>query len=335
MLKRYLIPKDRLRLIGSRKGIKMKIVFMGTPDFSLEPLKELVKAGHNVSLVLTREDKKRNRGELTPTPVKELANSLNIPVLTPSKMKDEELIKRLKAENADFFVVVAYGKILPKEILDIPRLGCINIHASLLPEYRGAAPIQWSIIDGREKTGITTMLMDEGLDTGDILKQYEIIIDKKETGGSLFERLAILGGEAIVDTIKNFDNIKPIPQGETTTEYAKMISKSMGEIDFNKSAVQIERLIRGMNPWPSAYTKYQGKVLKIWDAEVADDISEIQNINLNENYGKIYSFNSRIFIVCNQSVLEVLSLQLEGKKRMSAKDFLMGREIEQGYKLGE
>ena len=313
----------------------MKIVFMGTPDFSLEPLKELVKAGHNVSLVLTREDKKRNRGELTPTPVKELANSLNIPVLTPSKMKDEELIKRLKAENADFFVVVAYGKILPKEILDIPRLGCINIHASILPEYRVADPIQWSIIDGREKTGITTMLMDEGLDTGDILKQYEIIIDKKETGGSLFERLAILGGEAIVDTIKNFDNIKPIPQGETTTEYAKMISKSMGEIDFNKSAVQIERLIRGMNPWPSAYTKYQGKVLKIWDAALADDISEIQNINLNENYGKIYSFNSRIFIVCNQSVLEVLSLQLEGKKRMSAKDFLMGKEIEQGYKLGE
>ena len=313
----------------------MKIVFMGTPEFSLEPLKELVKAGHNVSLVLTREDKKRNRGELTPTPVKELANSLNIPVLTPSKMKDEELIKRLKAENADFFVVVAYGKILPKEILDIPRLGCINIHASLLPEYRGAAPIQWLIIDGREKTGITTMLMDEGLDTGDILKQYEIIIDKKETGGSLFERLAILGGEAIVDTIKNFDNIKPTPQGETTTEYAKMISKSMGEIDFNKSAVQIERLIRGMNPWPSAYTKYQGKVLKIWDAAVEDDISEIQNINLNENYGKIYSFNNRIFIVCNQSVLEVLSLQLEGKKRMSAKDFLMGKEIEQGYKLGE
>ena len=151
----------------------------------------------------------------------------------------------------------------------------------------------------------------------------------------MFERLAILGGEAIVDTIKNFDNIKPIPQGETTTEYAKMISKSMGEIDFNTSAVQIERLIRGMNPWPSAYTKYQGKVLKIWDAELADDISEIQNINLNENYGKIYSFNSRIFIVCNQSVLEVLSLQLEGKKRMSAKDFLMGKEIEQGYKLGE
>ena len=151
----------------------------------------------------------------------------------------------------------------------------------------------------------------------------------------MFERLAILGGEAIVDTIKNFDNIKPIPQGKTTTEYAKMISKSMGEIDFNKSAVQIERLIRGMNPWPSAYTKYQGKVLKIWDAAVADDISEIQNINLNENYGKIYSFNSRIFIVCNQSVLEVLSLQLEGKKRMSAKDFLMGKEIEQGYKLGE
>ena len=312
----------------------MKIVFMGTPDFSVEPLNALVKAGHNVSLVLTREDKKRNRGELSPTPVKELATKLNIPVLTPTKMRDEALLERLKSEKADFFVVVAYGKILPKEVLDIPRLGCINIHASLLPEYRGAAPIQWCILDGKEKTGITTMLMDEGLDTGDILKQYEINIAKKETGGSLFDRLALLGGEAIVDTIDKFEEITPIRQGEATTDYAKMISKSMGEIDFNKSATEIERLIRGMNPWPSAYTKYQGKVLKIWEADIADDISELPNINLSENFGKIYSFNGKIFIVCNQSILEIISLQLEGKKRMSAKDFLLGREIEQGYKLG-
>lgn len=313
----------------------MKIVFMGTPDFSLQPLKSLVEAGHDVSLVLTREDKKRNRGELSPTPVKELAQELNIPVITPSKMKDEALIERLKSENADFFVVVAYGKILPKEILDIPRLGCINIHASLLPEYRGAAPIQWSIIDGKKKTGISTMLMDEGLDTGDILKQYELPIADDETGGSLFDKLAILGGEAIADTIANFDSITPTPQGEATTEYAKMISKQMGEIDFNKSAKEIERLIRGMNPWPSAYTKYEGKVLKIWEAEVAGNISELPNINLSENYGKIYSINKDIFIICNNSVLKVLSLQLEGKKRMSAKDFLLGREIKHGYVLGK
>ena len=313
----------------------MKIVFMGTPDFSLQPLKSLVEAGHDVSLVLTREDKKRNRGELSPTPVKELAQELNIPVLTPSKMKDEALIERLKSENADFFVVVAYGKILPKEILDIPKFGCINIHASLLPEYRGAAPIQWSIIDGKKKTGITTMLMDEGLDTGDILKQYELPITDDETGGSLFDKLAILGGEAIADTIANFDSITPTPQGEATTEYAKMISKQMGEIDFNKSATEIERLIRGMNPWPSAYTKYEGKVLKIWEAKVCENISELPNINLSENYGKIYSINKDIFIICNNSVLKVLSLQLEGKKRMSAKDFLLGREIKQGYVLGK
>ena len=313
----------------------MKIVFMGTPDFSLQPLKSMVEAGHDVSLVLTREDKKRNRGELSPTPVKELAQELNIPVLTPSKMKDEALIERLKSENADFFVVVAYGKILPKEILDIPRLGCINIHASLLPEYRGAAPIQWSIIDGKKKTGISTMLMDEGLDTGDILKQYELLIADDETGGTLFDKLAILGGEAIVDTIANFESITPTPQGNATTEYAKMISKQMGEIDFNKSATEIERLIRGMNPWPSAYTKYEGKVLKIWEAKVSENISELPNINLSENYGKIYSFNKDIFIICNNSVLKVLSLQLEGKKRMSAKDFLLGREIKQGYVLGK
>lgn len=312
----------------------MKIVFMGTPDFSLQPLKKLIEAGHYVSLVLTREDKKRNRGELSPTPVKELAQELNIPVLTPSRMKDEALLERLNSEKADFFVVVAYGKILPKEILDMPKFGCINIHASLLPEYRGAAPIQWSIIDGKKKTGITTMLMDEGLDTGDILKQYELPIANNETGGSLFEKLALLGGEAIVDTIDNFNNITPKKQGESTTGYAKMISKSMGDIDFNKSAIEIERLIRGMNPWPSAYTKYMGKVLKIWEAKVAENISELPNIKLNENYGKIYSFNNRIFIICNSSVLEVLSLQLEGKKKMSAKDFLLGREIEQGYVLG-
>ncbi|MFC2583297.1 MAG: methionyl-tRNA formyltransferase [Lachnoanaerobaculum saburreum] len=312
----------------------MKIVFMGTPDFSLQPLKKLIEAGHYVSLVLTREDKKRNRGELSPTPVKELAQELNIPVLTPSRMRDEALLERLNSEKADFFVVVAYGKILPKEILDMPKFGCINIHASLLPEYRGAAPIQWSIIDGKKKTGITTMLMDEGLDTGDILKQYELPIANNETGGSLFEKLALLGGEAIVDTIDNFNNITPKKQGESTTGYAKMISKSMGDIDFNKSAIEIERLIRGMNPWPSAYTKYMGKVLKIWEAKVAENISELPNIKLNENYGKIYSFNNRIFIICNSSVLEVMSLQLEGKKKMSAKDFLLGREIEQGYVLG-
>lgn len=312
----------------------MKIVFMGTPDFSLQPLKKLIEAGHYVSLVLTREDKKRNRGELSPTPVKELAQELNIPVLTPSRMKDEALLERLNSERADFFVVVAYGKILPKEILDMPKFGCINIHASLLPEYRGAAPIQWSIIDGKKKTGITTMLMDEGLDTGDILKQYELPISDNETGGSLFEKLALLGGEAIVDTIDNFNNITPKKQGESTTGYAKMISKNMGDIDFNKSAIEIERLIRGMNPWPSAYTKYMGKVLKIWEAKVAENISELPNIKLNENYGKIYSFNNRIFIICNSSALEVMSLQLEGKKKMSAKDFLLGREIEQGYVLG-
>lgn len=312
----------------------MKIVFMGTPDFSLQPLKKLIEAGHYVSLVLTREDKKRNRGELSPTPVKELAQELNIPVLTPSRMKDEALLERLNSEKADFFVVVAYGKILPKEILDMPKFGCINIHASLLPEYRGAAPIQWSIIDGKKKTGITTMLMDEGLDTGDILKQYELPIADNETGGSLFEKLALLGGEAIVDTIDNFNDITPKKQGESTTGYAKMISKSMGDIDFNKSAIEIERLIRGMNPWPSAYTNYMGKVLKIWEAKVAENISELPNIKLNENYGKIYSFNNRIFIICNSSALEVMSLQLEGKKKMSAKDFLLGREIEQGYVLG-
>lgn len=314
----------------------MKIVFMGTPDFSLEPLRALVKAGHDVSLVLTREDKKRNRGEISPTPVKELAIGFGIEVLTPTKMRDEALYNRLKSENADFFVVVAYGKILPKEILDIPKFGCINIHASLLPDYRGAAPIQWAIIDGRPKTGITTMLMDEGLDTGDILRKYEIPIEKGETAGSLFEKLAKLGGEAIVDTIDNFEKITPIPQGESHTEYAKIISKDMGSIDFDKSADEIERLIRGMSPWPSAYTRYRNKILKIWEARPQEGELEFGEYSQfdPEDFGRIFEIKNRIFVICNNSILEILSLQLEGKKKVLAADFLLGNKIENGYKLG-
>lgn len=315
----------------------MKIVFMGTPDFSLEPLKALIKAGHDISLVLTREDKKRNRGEITPTPVKELALSLGTKVLTPSKMRDKALYDRLKSENADFFVVVAYGKILPKEILDIPKYGCINIHASLLPDYRGAAPIQWAIIDGKSKTGITTMLMDEGLDTGDILRKYEIPIEDNETAGSLFEKLAKLGGEAIVDTIDNFEKITPTPQNDTKTEYAKVISKDMGRIDFNKSAVEIERFIRGMSPWPSAYTRYKNKILKIWKARPQEGELEFGNYSQYnpEDFGRVFEMGNRIFVISNNSVLEILSLQLEGKKKVLAGDFLLGNKIENGYKLGE
>lgn len=308
----------------------MKIVFMGTPDFSVLPLKALYDAGHAMVLVLTREDKPRGRGhEMQATPVKETAIALGIPVLTPKKMRDEALVQTLRECDADVFVVVAYGKILPKEILDIPRLGCINIHASLLPEYRGAAPIQWAILDGKKKSGITTMMMDEGLDTGDILKQYEIDIEKKETAGSLFDKLAKLGARAIVDTLACLQEgkISRTPQGEMTTEYAKMLKKEDGKLDFMESAVVLERKVRGFAPWPGAYTFLGKKNLRIWQANVLSEAAcsdlGIQNRE-QANTGEPVVVGERMFFVCGQDVLEVLELQIEGKKRMDTKSFLRG-----------
>ncbi len=301
----------------------MKIVFMGTPDFSVLPLRALAKQNHEIALVLTREDKPRGRGhEMQATPVKEAALELGIPVLTPKRMKDEELIRTLKDCDADVFVVVAYGKILPKEILEIPRFGCINIHASLLPEYRGAAPIQWAILDGKEKSGITTMMMDEGLDTGDILKQYETAIDREETSGSLFDKLAVLGAEAIVDTLYRLENgsLSRTPQGEMTTDYAKMLRKEDGKLDFSESAIVLERKVRGFAPWPGAYTFLGEKNLRIWKARVCAE-------EIPGETGQAVAKGNRLFFPCKEGCLEVLELQLEGRKRMDAESFLRGYKL--------
>lgn len=313
----------------------MKIVFMGTPDFALEPLRALVQAGHELCLVLTKEDKKRDRGVFSPTPVKELAEGLQIPVLTPSRMKDPALLETLKNQEADVFVVVAYGKILPREILEIPRYGCINIHASLLPAYRGAAPIQWAILSGEKKTGITTMHMDEGLDTGDILRQYEIPIAKDETGGSLFEKLAKLGGEAIVDTLAHLFEIKPQKQGEMTTDYASMMTKSMGALDFSKSPEVLERQVRGLSPWPGTFSHLQGKILKIKKVGLVPDPGEVLERELSgeASFGKLVTASGRLFVVCQGGLLELLELQPQGKKAMSARDFLSGRHGAAGMEL--
>lgn len=287
----------------------MKIVFFGTPDFAVAPLTSLISAGHEVCAVVTREDKPKGRGyELQPTPVKEEALKHNIEVIHPVKMKDEGFLNHLREFGADIFVVVAYGRILPKVLLDIPKRGCINVHASLLPSYRGAAPIQWAVIDGLKETGVTTMMMDEGLDTGDILRQYRLPLADEETGGSLFDKLAELGGKAIVDTVDNLDSIVPVKQGETDTEYARMLTKADGDIDWNKSAVEIERLVRGLNPWPSAYTKLNGKTLKIWKARVTDTPVEGNPLCFKTGEG---------FLLAEE-------IQLEGKKRMNAETFLLG-----------
>lgn len=258
----------------------MKIVYMGTPDFAVGPLESIIEAGHEVILVVTQPDREKGRGkEVVFSPVKECAVAHNIPVFQPEKIKKAEEVEFLKQYEADVFVVAAFGQILSKEILDMPRLGCVNIHASLLPKYRGAAPIQWAVIDGEEKTGVTIMRMDEGLDTGDILLQEEIILDAKETGESLFDRLAVLGSDTIVKALELMEKgeLTPVPQDHDKSTYAKMLNKKMGVIDFNNSAVVIERLVRGLNSWPSAYTYINGKTLKIWEAEVIADALEGQN----------------------------------------------------------
>ena len=308
----------------------MKIIFMGTPDFSVGTLEALVEAGHEVVLAVTQPDKPKGRGgKMQFPPVKETAMKYDIPVFQPKKVREPECIEELKKYEADVCVVIAFGQILPKEILEMTPYGCINVHASLLPKYRGAAPIQWAVIDGEEVSGVTTMQMNEGLDTGDMIMKTEIVLDEKETGGSLFDKLADAGAKLCVETLKALENKTATwePQGETTTAYARMLDKELGNIKWEKTAVQIERLIRGLNPWPSAYTDWNGKVMKIWEADVVETDS-------NEAPGTIVKVEKDGFYVqTGKGQIKVTALQIPGKKRMEADAFLRGYQIEEGTLL--
>ena len=302
----------------------MKIVFMGTPDFAVSTLESLVKGGHEVIAAVTQPDKPKGRGKAVQyTPVKEKALEYEIPVYQPVKARDPEFVELLKGMDPDVIVVVAFGQLLPKAILEIPKYGCVNVHASLLPKYRGAAPIQWAVTDGEEVSGVTTMLMDEGLDTGDMLEKAEIVLDEKETGGSLFDKLSALGGELILSTLEKMENgtITRTPQGDSTTSYAKMLKKTMGEIDWHMEAVKIERLIRGLNPWPSAYTSLKGKTVKIWSADVVAGES-------TGNPGRVTVTKDKLLVECGENFLSITELQLEGKKRMETAAFLRGFTVE-------
>lgn len=305
----------------------MKIIFMGTPDFSVGTLEALVEAGHEVVLAVTQPDKPKGRGgKMQFTPVKETAMKYDIPVFQPKKVRDPECIEELRKYNADVCVVIAFGQILPKEILEMTPYGCVNVHASLLPKYRGAAPIQWAVIDGEEVSGVTTMQMDEGLDTGDMIMKTEIVLDEKETGGSLFDKLADAGAKLCVETLKALENKTATwePQGETPTAYARMLDKELGNIKWEDTAVQIERLIRGLNPWPSAYTDWNGKVMKIWEADVIEKDSD-------EVPGTIVRVEKDGFCVqTGKGQIKVTALQIPGKKRMEADAFLRGYQIEEG-----
>lgn len=314
----------------------MKAVFMGTPDFAVPTLQKMIDMGIEITAVVTQPDKAKGRGKkVIYSPVKECALAHDLPVYQPVRIRKEpEFIQTLRDMQPDVIVVVAFGQILPKEILDIPRLGCVNVHASLLPKFRGAAPIQWSIIDGEEVTGVTTMLMDVGLDTGDMLLKTEIPVDPKETGGSLHDKLAAVGGELLEKTLIGLEAGTIVPEKQDDSqagEYARMLDKELGHIDFNQPAVVIERLIRGLNPWPSAYTQWEGKTMKIWEAEVED---VVETIDTHEP-GTITEVTKHGFKVqTGEGRLAIKSLQIPGKKRMEADAFLRGYHIETGTKLG-
>lgn len=306
----------------------MKVIFMGTPEFSVGTLEALIEAGHEVALVVTQPDKPKGRGgKMQYTPVKEAALKHGIPVFQPKRVREPECVEELKQYNADIIVVIAFGQILPKEILEMTPYGCVNVHASLLPKYRGAAPIQWAVIDGEEVSGVTTMQMDEGLDTGDMLLKTEVVLDEKETGGSLHDKLSEAGAKLCVRTLKALEEktLKPEAQGDSPTEYARMLDKSLGNIDWNQSAIEIERLIRGLTPWPSAYTDWDGKIMKIWEARV------IAGQEPQEIPGTVVGVDKDGFCVqTGQGLLKVLALQIPGKKRMEAGPFLRGYPIKQG-----
>lgn len=314
----------------------MRIVYMGTPDFAVYPLKALVESGHKVSLVISQPDKAKGRSnKLVPTPVKAAATELGIDVFQPEKIKEEASVARIKKCKPDVIVVAAYGQILPESILNIPEYGCINIHASLLPKYRGAAPIEWSIIDGCDKTGVTTMYMEKGLDTGDMIEKAEVAIEPDDTGETLHDKLALCGAELIISTLKALEDKTAVrtKQDDSESSYAHMLTKELGKLDFNMPAVKLERLIRGLIPWPCAYTRIDGKNVKILKARVADETNATYQTGTP---GEIIEVTKKTFTVkCKEGALTVLSLQPEGKKVMDTVSFLNGNKLSVHSMVGE
>lgn len=309
----------------------MKVIFMGTPDFSVGTLEALIAAGHEITLAVTQPDKPKGRGKAIQYPaVKEAALEHGIEVYQPRRVREPECIEYLKQQEADIIVVVAFGQILPKEILEMPRYGCINVHASLLPKYRGAAPIQWAVINGEKVTGVTTMRMDEGLDTGDMILKEEVVLTEEETGGSLFERLAKTGAELCVRTLTEIENGTAVytPQNHEKSTHTTLIKKQLGEIDWHKPALELECLIRGLNPWPSAYTRFNGKTLKIWKASVSER-------EMGTEPGTMELDKDTIAVQTGKGMLLLQEIQLEGKKRMQTDAFLRGVTLETGMKLGD
>ncbi|CAG0963777.1 methionyl-tRNA formyltransferase [Geobacteraceae bacterium] len=307
----------------------LRIIFMGTPDFACPTLTKLIERGENVIAVVTQPDRPKGRGQkLVPPPVKVIAEEHGIPILQPLKVRAPEVIAQIRELNPDLIVVVAFGQILPQSLLDIPRHGCINIHASLLPRYRGAAPLNWCLINGETETGITTMQMDAGLDTGDMLVKRSIPIGPDEDAQSLHDRLSLLGAETIDETLDRLlaGTLTREKQDASLTCYAPMLKKEDGLIDWNREPQQIKNLVRGFTPWPGAYTTLDGKTLKLYKVSVA---------NGNGRPGELIAAGrDGIIVACGSGSLQIEELQLEGRKRLSAAEFLAGCRLEPGNRLG-
>lgn len=310
---------------------EIRTVFMGTPDFALPTLQGLIEVGVPVCAVYTQPDRPSGRGKkLTPPPVKELARRHDIPVFQPARLRDAAVIEELRALAPDLIVVVAYGQILPKSILEIPRYGCINVHASLLPRYRGAAPINKAVVDGEQVTGVTTMLMDVGLDTGDMLVKRATEISPDETAGQLHDRLALLGREAMEETLQRLcaGKLVPQPQEDALSSYAPMLKKEHGRVDWEQSARVIHNQVRGLSPWPGAYTLLQGEILKF-------GVTSAENGSGGEPGTILDAGSDGVVVACGEGVLRIRELQLPGKKRLIASDFLCGRPLPAGTRLGD
>ena len=312
-----------------------RLIYMGTPDFAVPPLKALISAGYEIAAVFTQPDKPRGRsGKMAPTPVKEVAQEAGIPVYTPRRVREEESVDLIRSIAPDVIVVAAFGQIIPVSILEIPPYGCINIHASLLPKYRGAAPIQRAVLDGEKQSGVTIMQMDKGLDTGDILLQRAVELAKDETGGSLFTRLSELGAVTIIEALEELESgrLTPIRQPEQSpTPYAAMLKKEDGCIDWTKDAASIERMIRGMDPWPGAYTHLEKKQLKLFKAAVEADPEKEERVDEEILPGTVVHVGKDHFTVrTGNGRLKILELQLEGKKRMESAAFLRGFSLKEG-----
>lgn len=310
----------------------MRIIFMGTPDFAVPCLEALVKSDNNVVGVFTQPDKPKGRGyELTPPPVKICALENNLEIFQPTTMRDGTALEIINSLNADLIVVVAFGKILPKEILESVKYGCINIHASLLPHLRGAAPIQWSILNGDEITGVTAQQMDIGIDTGDILMTKKITIPENMNAGELFDVLSDMGADVLMETISAVENgtLNPVKQDDSMSTYASMLSKDLCPTDFSESAHNVHNHIRGLYPWPIATTKINGKIFKIHKSQKINE-------KFNGNVGEVVDNNNRLVIMCGDgNCVEILEIQAEGKRKMDSASFLRGHKIEVGTIIGE